>query len=145
MDDEIQLESPEPIPPEVQSDPKARRLHWSLNLVGIAGILSLCYYGEAILAVMLISVLLAFVLAPVVDFLYWLQLPRGLGAFVALLLLMTAIMITIYYSYNEAVVLVQDLPKYTTTLREDVMRFSKQAESLESLGEGPEEKDVVKV
>jgi predicted PurR-regulated permease PerM len=144
-DDEIQLESPEPASRElVDARPKARRLHWSLNIIGIAGILSLCYYGEAILAVMLISVLLAFVLAPVVDFLYWLQLPRGLGAFVALLLLMTAIMITIYYSYNEAVVLVQDLPKYTTTLREDVMRFSKQAESLESLG-NEEEKDVVKV
>jgi predicted PurR-regulated permease PerM len=40
---------------------------------------------------------------------------------------------------------VQDLPKYTTQLREDVMRFSKQAESLETLGQAPEEKDVIKV
>jgi predicted PurR-regulated permease PerM len=146
MDEEIQLESPEPKPAERSEPlPKARRLHWSLNIIGIAGILALCYYGEAILAVMLISVLLAFVLAPVVDFLTWLHLPRGLGAFVAIMLLLTGIMTTIYYSYNEAVVLVQDLPKYTTQLREEVMRFSKQAESLETLGGGGEEKDVVKV
>lgn len=144
-DEELQLESSDPVPPPAQPRPNSGRLHWSLNIIGIAGILSLCYYGEAILAVMLISVLLAFVLAPVVDLLSWLHLPRGLGAFVAIVLLLTGIMTTIYYSYNEAVVLVQDLPKYTTQLREEVMRFSKQAESLESLGQESEEKDVVKV
>jgi predicted PurR-regulated permease PerM len=145
MDDEIQLESEEPNPPEASDPPSKSRLHWSMNILGIAGILALCYYGEAILAVMLISVLLAFVLAPVVDLLSWLHLPRGLGAFVAIVLLLTAIMGTVYYSYNQAVVLVQDLPKYTTRLREDVMRFTKQAESLETLGEEPEEKGVIKV
>jgi predicted PurR-regulated permease PerM len=145
-DDEIQLESEEQsLPQAPEPRAKARRLHWSLNIIGIAGILALCYYGEAILAVMLISMLLAFVLAPVVDFLAWLHLPRGLGAFVAILLLLTAMMTIVYYSYNKAVVLVQDLPKYTTRLREDVMRFSKQAESLESLGDESEEKDVIKV
>ncbi|MGO9127995.1 MAG: AI-2E family transporter [Terriglobales bacterium] len=144
MDDEIQLESGEPASPQTPEPPRGR-LHWAMNIIGIAGILALCYYGEAILAVMLISVLLAFVLAPVVDLLSWLQLPRGLAVFVAIMLLLTAIMATIYYSYNEAVVLVQDLPKYTTRLREDVMRFSKQAESLETLGQESEEKDVVKV
>ncbi len=145
-DDEIQFEPEELIPPTApEPRAKARRLHWSLNIIGIAGILALCYYGEAILAVMLISVLLAFVLAPVVDFLSWLHLPRGLGAFVAIALLLTGIMTIVYYSYNKAVVLVQDLPKYTTHLREDVLRFSKQAESLETLGEESEEKDVIKV
>jgi predicted PurR-regulated permease PerM len=145
MDDEIRLESEEPTPLEPPESPRKNRWHWALNIIGLSGVLALCYYGEAILAVMLISVLLAFVLAPVVDFLSWLHLPRGLGAFVAIMLLLTGIMATVYYSYNEAVVLIQDLPKYTTRLREEVTRFTKQAESLETLGEGPEEKDVIKV
>ncbi|MFZ0286092.1 MAG: AI-2E family transporter [Terriglobales bacterium] len=144
-DDEIQLEAVAPPLSEVAKPRAKPRWHWAQNIIGIGGVLALCYYGEAILAVMLISVLLAFVLAPVVDFLSFLHLPRGLGAFVALLLLLTAIMTIVYYSYNEAVVLVQDLPKYTTRLREDLMRFSKQAESLENLGEDAEDKDVVKV
>src|SRR5580698_7320420 len=144
-DDEIQLESEEQISRPAPEPRRKDRWHWALNIVGFSGLLALVYYGEAVLAVILISVLLAFVLAPVVDVLSWLHLPRGLGAFVAIALLVTAIMTTIYYSYNEAVVLVQDLPKYTSRLREDVKRFSKQAESLETLGEGPEEKDVVKV
>jgi len=143
-DNQIQLEPFEPPPPEPPA-PHREKWHWALNIIGFAGLLSLCYYGEAILAVILVSVLLAFVLAPVVDLLSWLNLPRGLGAFVAIALLLTAIMATVYYSYNQAVVLVQDLPKYTTRLREDVMRFRKQAETLETLGEEPEEKDVVKV
>lgn len=148
MDEEIQLESGETDPPESPDDlqAKSRKRHWAMNIIGFSGVLALCYYGEAILAVMLISVLLAFVLAPVVDFLSWLHLPRGLGAFVAIMLLLSAIMATVYYSYSEAVVLLQDLPKYTTQLREEVMRFSKQAESLETLGGGgAEEKDVIKV
>lgn len=144
-DDQMQLEPEEITPPAKLNPPPTARRHWALNILGISGILALCYYGEAILAVMLISVLLAFVLAPVVDFLAWLHLPRGLGAFVAIVLLITAIAGTVYYSYNQAVVLIQDLPKYTTRLREQVMRFSKQAESLESLGGTPDDKDVVKV
>jgi hypothetical protein len=35
-----------------------------MNFIGIGTIILLCYYGELVLAVMLISVLLAFVLAP---------------------------------------------------------------------------------
>lgn len=144
-DDQIQLEPPEVTPPPVPPAPSKPHWHWALNIIGIAGILALCYYGEAILAVMLISVLLAFVLAPVVDFLSWLHLPRSLAAFVAIALLLVAIAGTVYYSYNQAVVLVQDLPKYTTRLREQVMRFRKQAESLETLGGEPEEKGVINV
>jgi len=145
MDEELDIEIRESPPPGGHSPRRAIQRHWAMNLIGILAVLALCYYGEAILAVMMISVLLAFVLAPVVDFLSWLHLPRGLGAFVAIMLLLAGIAATVYFSYNEAVVLVQDLPKYTTRLREDVMRFTKQAESLESLGAETEEKDVVKV
>src|SRR5271156_2227190 len=144
-DDEIQLESEEQTPRPAPEPRRKDRWHWAMNIVGFSGLLALIYYGEAVLAVMLISVLLAFVLAPVVDFLSWLHLPRGLAAFVAIALLMTAIAGTVYYSYNQAVVLVQDLPKYTTRLREQAMRFRKQAESLETLGEEPEDKGVVNV
>jgi len=115
-----------------------------MNVIGIAGVLALCYYGEAVLAVMLISVLLAFVLAPVVDLLSLLHLPRGLAALVAIGLLLATITGIVYFSYNQALVFLQDLPKYTTTLREEVLRVRQQAESLEVLA--PEsEKGVVHV
>lgn len=114
------------------------RRHWALNIIGIAGILALCYYGETVLVIMLVGVLLAFILAPLVDFLTRFRLPRGLAALVALLLLLGSIGGLVYYSYNQAATLFQDLPKYVSTLRDEVMRFRKQAESLEGLPSTPE-------
>ena len=68
---EVQLQAtttPVPAPAPVAPAPKPRP-HWSMNIIGIAGILTLCYFGESVLAVMMVSVLLAFILAPVVDLL----------------------------------------------------------------------------
>jgi len=115
-----------------------------MNFIGIGTIILLCYYGELVLAVMLISVLLAFILAPVVDLLQFFRLPRGVAAFVAVMIVVAGIGGIFYFSYNQAATLIHDLPKYAGQVREEVMRFRKSAESFEVLT--PEqEKGVVKV
>jgi predicted PurR-regulated permease PerM len=122
----------------------AQRWHWAMNVIGIVGILALCYFGESVLVVLLVSVLLAFILAPIVDFLTWLRLPRSLAAATAIVLLLAALAGIVYFSYNQATTLVQDLPKYTSKVRDEVLRFRKRAESFEVLP--PEhEKGVVSV
>lgn len=130
--------------PEPDRTHEITRRHWAANIVGIAGIMALCYYGESVLAVVMISILVAFVLAPVVDALTWFHLPRGLAAFVAILLMMFVLIGIVYFSYNQAMVLRQDLPKYASQVREQLMSFRKQAESFEVL-EPEHEKDVVSV
>jgi predicted PurR-regulated permease PerM len=133
-------ELPELEPPR----PQPRAGHWSLNLIGIGAILGLCYYGQLVLAVMLVSILLAFILAPVVDFLIYFRLPRALASGIAVLLLLGALVGTVYYSSNQALVFAEDLPKYTTKIREEVMRYRKKAETFEVLN--PEhERGVVSV
>ena len=122
----------------------ALRWHWAMNIVGIVGILTLCYFGESVLVVMLVSVLLAFILAPIVDLLTYLLLPRSLAAALAILLLLGALCGIVYFSYNQAATLVQDLPKYTGKVRDEVLRFRKQAETFEVIP--PEhEKGVISV
>ena len=124
--------------------PEPLRWHWAMNIVGIVGIVGLCYFGESVLVVILMSVLLAFILAPIVDFLTYLRLPRSLAAGIAILLLLAALGGIVYYSYNQAATLFHDLPKYTTKVRDEVMRYRRQAESLEVLA--PEhEKGVLSV
>jgi predicted PurR-regulated permease PerM len=118
--------------------------HWALNLIGIGAILGLCYYGQMVLAVMMVSILLAFILAPVVDFLIYFHLPRALASGIAVLLMLGALVGTVYYSSNQALVFAQDLPKYTTKIREELMRYRKQAESFEVLNPG-HERGVVSV
>jgi len=144
-DDESQVETAanEAAPRDSQ---QARRLltHWAMNFVGIGTIILLCYYGELVLAVMLISVMVAFILAPVVDLLQFFWLPRGVAAFVAVLLLVAAVGGVFYFSYNQAAAFVHELPQYAGKVREEVMSFRKSAENLEVLT--PEtEKGVVKV
>ena len=141
--------APLPPPAAAAPTPETRRAevrpgHWSLNLIGIGVVLALCYYGQLVLVVMLVSVLLAFILAPVVDFLSFLRLPRALAAGVAIVLLIVALGGIVDYSYNQAATFLQALPRYTTKLREEIMRFRSQAETLQVLT--PErEKDVISV
>jgi len=116
---------------EIRGGPRPR--HWALNLLGIGVLFALCYYGQVVLVVMLTSILLAFILAPAVDLLMKLRLPRALAALIVLLLLLSAIAGTVYYSYSQAAVLVADLPKYSGKIRDEVMRFRQRAESLEVL------------
>ena len=131
-------------PADTKTVLKDRPRYWAQNLIGVGVIFALCYYGEVILVVLLVSVLLAFILAPIVDLFTRMKLPRALAAGIALLLLVGAVGSTIYYSYSQATTLLQDVPKYTAKIREQALRYRKQAETLEVLS--PEhEKGVMSV
>jgi len=143
-DEEIQVEMvkaavEEPPPMGIRRRGRKPPRHWAMNVIGICGILALCYYGEAVLAVMLVGVLLAFMLAPVVDLLTLIPIPRGLASLIAIVLLMGIIFGVVFYSYNQAAVLIHELPKYTAKLRTEVLRFRQQAEDLEVLPPQEEE------
>jgi predicted PurR-regulated permease PerM len=110
--------------------PKPPKPHWAFTAIGIATILGICYWAELVLAVMLVSVLLAFILAPVMELLIRFHLPRGLAAAVAVILLLTLIVGLAYYSSNQAIIFVQDLSKYTRTIRQEISNVRERAESL---------------
>jgi predicted PurR-regulated permease PerM len=93
---------------------------------------------------MMVSVLLAFILAPLVDLLMRFHLPRGLAAAVAVLLLLAVVSGVVYYSYNQAALFLQDLPKYTRKIREEIARLRKQAEPLTAFS-SEQEKGVISV
>ena len=119
-----------PVPAVVLPPPKPQKPHWAFTAIGIATILGLCYWGELVLAVMLVSVLLAFILAPVMEFFIRCQLPRGLAAAVAVILLLSLIAGLVYYSSNQAISFAQDLSKYAQTIRQKISQVRQQAESL---------------
>ncbi len=119
-----------PAPAVVLPPPKPQKPHWAFTAIGIATILGLCYWGELVLAVMLVSVLLAFILAPVMEFFIRCQLPRGLAAAVAVILLLSLIVGLVYYSSNQAIIFAQDLSKYAQTIRQKISQVRQQAESL---------------
>jgi predicted PurR-regulated permease PerM len=119
-----------PVQALVAPPPKPQKAHWAFTAIGIATILGICYWGELVLAVMLVSVLLAFILAPVMELFIRLHLPRGLAAAVAVILLISLMAGLAYYSSNQALIFVQDLSKYTRTIRQEISNVRERAESL---------------
>jgi predicted PurR-regulated permease PerM len=121
------------------------RLRWPELIIATGVLLTICYVAELVLVVLLFSILAAFILAPVVDFLIDFHIPRSLASLLAVLLLLVVAYGVTYASYNQVVNFLRVVPKYSARIREEVMSFRKQAESLNPLTPSEDEKNVVTV
>jgi predicted PurR-regulated permease PerM len=124
---------------------------WSLAVLATAAVLTLMYFAKPVLIVVLVSVLIAFALAPIVDFCErFLRMPKSLGAGIAVLLLVSVLYGLTWASYTQGVDFMQQLPKYSGRMRESVMKFRHRAEQLKKQTESvipaaAEDKNTVKV
>src|SRR5438552_4130868 len=64
---------------------------WAETVLAMAAVLTLCYFAKLPLIVVLVSILVSFILAPVVDFFQRFRVPRALAALIALCLLFLAL------------------------------------------------------
>jgi predicted PurR-regulated permease PerM len=101
-----------------------------LVIVAIAVVLAICYVAKLVLIVLLVSVLLAFTLAPIVDGLQRFRVPRSVGTFFALLVLLGILYGMTYFFYNRAVAFVHDWPRYSERIREEVGKLQQQAQKI---------------
>jgi predicted PurR-regulated permease PerM len=124
---------------------RAPRRDWSQLIIATGVVLTLCYLAELVLVVILVSTLLAFILAPVVDFLCRHRFSRGLASLIAVLLLLVLAYGITYVSYNQAANFVQVLPQYSERIRAPVMKFRERAEALNPLRPGRDDKGIVEV
>ncbi|HVO62339.1 MAG TPA: AI-2E family transporter [Terriglobales bacterium] len=99
----------------------------------IAGgvILFLCSQAELVLVVLLASVLIAFILAPVADFFERMKLPRSVASGMAMFLLLAALLGMSYVSYSEAMAFAHDLPKYLWRIRVQIAEWQASAQQLD--------------
>ena len=107
----------------------------ALLILAGAAVLSLIYVGKFILVVVLISILISFVLAPVVDFLTRFQVPRGLGSLIAVLLLVVLAAAATYVSYSRAMDFMTQLPMYKARIQQMMAHVRAQAEQIEQTTE----------
>jgi len=120
----------------------------ALVILATGAVLSLLYVAKLILVVILTSVLLAFVLAPVADALANFRVPRPLGSLIAVFLLVASIGTVSYLSYARAVEFMMQMPEYKIRLKHIVDEIRQQAEQFEKttetyLPQEPEEKNSV--
>ena len=115
-----------------------RELHTALHggavaqiVIAAAVILTICYVAKLILITLLVSVLLAFVLEPVVSALEKIRLPRPAGAFLAVLFMLILMYAGSYFLYGKAMSFVHELPKYSDRIRSHLAHFRQQTSELE--------------
>jgi predicted PurR-regulated permease PerM len=133
---------------QVESAPATTRVptrDWPQLIIAMGVVLTLCYVAELVLVVILISTLMAFILAPIVDFLGRYRLPRGLSSMVAVLVLLLLVYGMTYISYNQAANFAQVLPKYSERIRASIMTFRERAEMLNPLRPSTTDKSIVQI
>lgn len=122
----------------------------ALVILATAAVLCLMYLAKLVLVVVLTAVLMAFVLAPVVDGLATLRIPRSLGAFLAVALLVITVATVSYLSYARALDFLSQVPEYRIRLQHIVNEIKMQAERFEKTTDAvlppePEDKNSVTV
>ncbi len=146
------------VPPPPSPEPGAlerRRLNrlqaTAEVIVATAVVLTICFYAKLPLVVLLVSILLAFILAPIVDFLQRFRVPRAIGAVVAVLIFLAAIAFIFYVSYNRGQAFVQELPRYRREIHKIIVNIEQKAEGIQRTAnsvlapQGQEQKNAVHV
>jgi predicted PurR-regulated permease PerM len=106
----------------------ARIQSGSLAIISIGGVLTMMYLAKTILVLTLASVLIAFMLAPIVELCRRIRLPRSIGALTAVLLMCAAIVGVFHVSYRQADAFMSELPKYSVRIRGVLNVLSMRAE-----------------
>jgi predicted PurR-regulated permease PerM len=120
----------------------------SLVILATAATLCLMYVAKLVLVVVLTAILMAFVLAPLVDGLANFRIPRSLGAFLAVLVLVVTVGTVSYLSYARALDFLSQMPEYRIRLQHIINEIRMQAERFEKTTEDvlppePEDKNSV--
>jgi predicted PurR-regulated permease PerM len=101
---------------------------WPQTIIAGGVILFFCSQAEVVLVVLLLSLLLTFILAPVVDLLERARVPRSLASAIAVFLLLGFGLGITYVSYSQAVLFIHDLPRYSAKIRDQVASWQISAE-----------------
>jgi predicted PurR-regulated permease PerM len=129
-----------PIPPVAESGPRPalmsdaeRRRHAriqssSVAVIAIGCVLTMMYLAKSVLILTLVSVLIAFMLAPIVELSQRMHLPRSLGSLIAVLVMCSALYGVFYVSYSQADEFVSKLPRYSERIRDVLNQVRLRAE-----------------
>jgi predicted PurR-regulated permease PerM len=115
----------EPTVSSEQAAEEAEILHASIKagtvaqiVIAVIATIGLIYLLKLVLVTILLSILLAYMLEPLVAWLQLLKIPRWLGALVVVGLTLVLAAGLAYFSYNRAAAFADQLPRYSDKLRD---------------------------
>ena len=104
-------------------------------VMGVAVVLAICYFAKLVLVTLMVSILLAFMLEPLVSLFERVRLPRSAASLLAVLVLLGACWGASYFFYNRAVSFSHQLPKYSEKIRGIFSHIVQQTNKLEQTTE----------
>jgi predicted PurR-regulated permease PerM len=147
---DINRRATEELPPEEATAPRATGGRLALTILAVVAAGTALYLAKLVFIVMFVSLLLAFVLEPLTRWFERIRVPRAIAALLAVLVFIGALCSVAYVSYSKALDFANDLPKYSSELKELATRFRKQAQTIQKTTEqvipaATEDKKTVKV
>lgn len=100
-------------------------------VVAVVAVLGLIYFLKLVLITILASILLAFILDPLVSLLQRIKISRPYGSLIASVLLLVVVLGLGYFFYNRAVDFATELPKYSGKIRDTVGKIRAQTSKIE--------------
>jgi predicted PurR-regulated permease PerM len=122
----------------------------ALIIIAVAVVLGLFYVAKIFLVTVFTSILIAFMLKPIVDGLSRLRIPRAASSLIAVTLMLVVLGTAVYFFYNRAVEFGHELPKYSQRIQGSLGKLRKEAKKLNEstqtiMTPTPEEKKAVPV
>lgn len=128
---EARVSTPAPAVPTREWKRLERLQASALVVLATAIVLGGLWLAKLPILVLLISTLLAFILAPIVDLLSRCRVPRAVGAAGAVVLFLVVLFGAVHFGYNSAVAFSREMPKYSSEIRRAVTKIQKPANDLQ--------------
>ena len=104
-------------------------------IISIAVIGAICYLVQPVLVTLCVSLLFAFMLAPPTDLLQRAKLPRSVAAFLSVTFVSATLYGITYFSYDQGMRFIEELPRHASKYRQAILRVRQQAETLQKTSE----------
>ena len=104
-------------------------------IISIAVIGAICYLVQPVLVTLCVSLLFAFMLAPPTDLLQRARLPRAVAAFLTVMFASATLYGITYFSYDQGMKFIEELPRHASKYRQAILRVRQQAETFQKTSE----------
>jgi predicted PurR-regulated permease PerM len=113
-------------------------------------VLAICYFAKLVLVTIFTSILIAYILEPLVRLLKRVHVPRGVGSAIAVLLTIALLCGLSYFFFQRAIDFAHQLPKMQGKIRQVIGKYQNNAEKIRQttqnvIPEPPQDKNAVKV
>lgn len=103
----------------------------SARIIATGVVVGFCYWAQSVVMTLLVSILIAYMLDPVVEWLERFRMPRSVGALIIVLVAVGLVTLLGYFVWDRIDRFADDWPRYSAILKEAAASVEKKLDVLE--------------